>query len=95
MIKPKPICYFEIPAKMIEEAKKFYSSVFYWKIEESHLTDQKYSMFSTGDDSLIGGLDSTKEASDHGVLIYIKVEDIPLTLQMIENAGGKVIRTKF
>ncbi|MDD4975303.1 MAG: VOC family protein [Bacteriovorax sp.] len=94
-IIPSSICYVEIPAPDIEKARIFYSSLFNWEILQSELTDQKYYMFKTGENSLMGGLDSTKSVSDQGVLLYLKVEKIISTLEMIEKSGGKVVRTKF
>lgn len=94
-MKPAPICYVEIPAPNIEIAGSFYRSIFNWNISPSHLTDQKYWMFGTGDNQLMGGFDSTKTAQGGGVILYIQIDDIPATLKSIEAMGGKVVRGKF
>lgn len=94
-MEPSPIVYLEIPAPDIEKARVFYSSVFHWKIEDSNLSDQKYCMFTTGENSLMGGLDSRKPVIDGGAIIYIKVSDISSTLESITKSGGSVIREKF
>ena len=95
-MNPAPICYLEIPAPNIEAAGSFYSSVFGWKITPSDLTNKKYWEFSTGDSGLTGGLDSSKSTQfNGGVILYLKVEDIDLTLIKIKEFGGSVLRSKF
>ncbi len=83
------ICYIEIPAPDLEKASSFYTNVFGWKIQDSDLGKAAYAMFQAGD--MMGGLDSRKEVSGHGVLLYLQVENIPLQLQAIQKAGGKVV----
>ncbi len=43
---------------------------------------------------LYRGLDSRRKAVDEGVLLYLKVADIPAKLKEIEAAGGHTIRGK-
>ena len=91
---PAPIVYLEIPAPDLERAGNFYRSVFSWEITPSNLTDQPYWMFSAGSERLGGGLDPGLPVAKGGILLYIKVEDIPATLGKIEQAGGFVLRGK-
>ena len=86
------ICYIEIPAPDVARAKRFYAAVFGWQTEDSGLGDAAYTMFQAG--VMMGGLDSRKQPSDKGVLLYLKVEDIPATLQAIREAGGEVVTNK-
>lgn len=92
---PSAICYLEIPAPNIEKAGSFYSFIFGWKIKPSSLTDKPYWEFSTGEGLLTGGLDSSKEATPGGVILYLKVADIESTLEKIALFGGSVLRPKF
>ena len=95
-MKPSPIVYLEIPAPDIEKAGTFYSSVFGWSINRSSLSDtHEYWMFNSGEDSLSGGFDTNKKPQDGGVIIYLKVDDIPTALDSIKKAGGIVTREKF
>ena len=89
-----PICYLEIPAPDIEKAETFYSTVFGWKITPSDLGVEKYSMFGTGENQLMGGLDASKPVQDGGIIIYIKVDNIDTTLVMVKGEGGSVVRDK-
>lgn len=86
------ICYVEIPAPDVARAKQFYAALFGWRMEDSDLGDAPYTMFQAG--SMMGGLDSSQQPSDKGVLLYLKVEDIPSTLQAIREAGGEVVTNK-
>lgn len=86
------ICYIEIPAPDLEKAKRFYSTVFKWKVSDSDLGKAPYATFQTA--GLDGGLDSGKEAVDNGVLLYLKVEDIPTKLKEIERGGGQAATNK-
>ena len=94
-MNPSPIVYIEIPAPDIEKSGSFYSAVFHWKIEPSHLSDQPYWMFNTGQNELMGALDSSKPVSDSGIIFYIKVDDIEKCLDEIKKLNGSVVREKF
>lgn len=86
------ICYIEIPAPDVNAAKRFYTTVFGWRMEDSDLGKARYTMFQAG--SMMGGLDSSKQPTDRGVLLYLKVEDIPTTVQAIREAGGELVTNK-
>ena len=88
------IVYVEIPAPQMAPMIQFYRDVFSWQIEASDLTDTPYAMFST-DGGIGGGLDSSLPVQGGGVILYIKVGDIPRTLQKIQTLGGEVVREKF
>lgn len=90
--KTAKIFYIEIPAPDINKGKQFYSSVFNWDISDSNLGDSPYAMFQGA--GIDGALDTSKQASDKGVLLYLKVEDIPTKLGEIEKAGGHIVKTK-
>jgi len=86
------ICYVEIPAPNLAKAKQFFGTLFRWRISDSTLGETEYAMFQAAD--LSGGLDPRKEVSDKGVLLYLRVEDIPAKLKEIEKAGGQVVMSK-
>ena len=83
------ICYVEIPAPDLAKARRFYATVFDWQVSASDLGKAAYAMFQAP--GLAGGLDPRKQATDKGVLLYIKTGDIPAKLKEIERAGGRVI----
>lgn len=82
------ICYLEIPAHRAEDAARFYSDIFGWKVRERGDGNLAF------DDS--GSVSGTwvKEADrapDERTRVYIMVDSIAESLQQIQNAGGKVL----
>lgn len=85
------ICHIEIPAKDLPKAKAFYSSVFTWEIQEN-VPGPSYWFFRAADAR--GAFDPEAEPSEHGVLLVLRVDDIPSKLAEIEAAGGAVVTQK-
>lgn len=82
------ISWFEIPARDVDRAIKFYSDVL-------GVTFERYNgsaFFGHGDETGVGGEVSPGEPSSTGVLVYLLaprgVED---ALERVEAAGGKVL----
>jgi predicted enzyme related to lactoylglutathione lyase len=93
------INWFEIPAKDIARAKKFYEQIFEIKMEEMEMPGMKYAMFPFDPmkGKVSGGL---AESPMHtpgltGSLIYLNANpDLQNPLGRIEKAGGKIIMPK-
>lgn len=92
MVDTGHICYIEIPAPDVARAKRFYAEVFGWRVEDSDLGRAAYATFHAGE--MMGGFDSRRRPSGDGVLLYLKVEDIPATLQAIRDAGGRTVTNR-
>ena len=88
--QPATICHVEIPAPDLQKARAFYGSVFRRTFEPSG----DYLMFSAGEGKLGGGFSPTEQPQEGGVLLYLRVEDIPAALEAIKAAGGSVVRDK-
>ncbi len=86
------VCYIEIPAPDLGKAKRFYETVFRWRVTDSNLGEAAYAMFQAA--GLDGGLDSRRKAVDQGILLYLKAQDIPSKLKEIESAGGAEVSGK-
>jgi hypothetical protein len=84
------ICHVEIPAPDLAKAKVFYEKVFGWKVTAP--PGSSYWMFAAGEMS--GGLDQDGKVADEGVMLYLKVADIPATLTKIAAAGGAIVKDK-
>ena len=84
------ICHIEIPTTDSNASKMFYNTVFSWKMNES---DPNYIQFTTPDDEG-GGFTTTNKPTTDGIVLYIQVEDIERKLEIIEKAGGKIIKGK-
>lgn len=92
------INWFEIPAKNLERAKKFYETVLGIEMMLP-FPEMKYAMFPADMQSgeIGGGLveEEGYETSQTGVLIYLNGgEDLSVPLARVEAAGGKIIRPK-
>jgi len=86
------ICHVEIPAPDMSEAKRFYETVFGWKVEL--WGDGSYAVFSTSNVGVGGGLTSDMPVVDGGCVIFLVCEDIPVMLEKIAANGGKVVTEK-
>jgi len=82
------ICYLEIPANVAEDAAKFYTDIFGWKVRPRGDGNLAF------DDSGCVSGTWVKEADrtpDERTRVYIMVDDIRATLRQIEQARGKVL----
>ena len=92
--------HFEIPADDMARAKKFYSSVFGWKIQD--VPGMEYAMVDSveTDESRqpIGGTNGgiLKRNPNYAAVtsITITVSDVDKAIQDVINAGGKLVRKK-
>ena len=81
------ICYLEIPAVDIQQSADFYKAVFGWHIRQrsdGHLA------FDDGVGEVSGTWVTGKKAADTGILVYIMVDDINLSIDAINKHGGKI-----
>lgn len=91
------VVHFEIPTDDMARAKKFYSTVFGWKLED--VPGMEYSMAHTVDIDektwvpkeigINGGL--MKRDQVRAPVVTISVADIKTALEKIKKAGGKVM----
>jgi uncharacterized protein len=92
--------HFEIPADDMARAKKFYSSVFGWKIQD--VPDMEYAMADSVETDEnrqpIGGTNGgiLKRNADYAsaTSITITVPDADRAVQEVINAGGSLVRKK-
>lgn len=91
------ITHFIIPADNIEQAKKFYSEVFGWKIEKVPGPFEYYEVttINSGDQKGIDGGMAKKENPNETIMNYIDVESIDKYIEKIEKFGGKVVVPKM
>ncbi|HEY6239155.1 MAG TPA: VOC family protein [Thermoplasmata archaeon] len=95
------VVHFSLPADNPERARKFYSSIFGWRMDETPGMD--YTMVSTGttDENgmpkapgyIGGGIGKRGDHLTHPV-VTITVDDISATEKTIEQHGGKILQRK-
>ncbi|OGN28758.1 MAG: hypothetical protein A3A33_03175 [Candidatus Yanofskybacteria bacterium RIFCSPLOWO2_01_FULL_49_25] len=101
MSKPNPVVHFEMGYEDRERMKKFYESVFGWKMEQTGPEMGNYVVAHTGetDDKgtmkkpgMINGGFYAKTASpdSHAPSVVISVDDIHQAMKDVVAAGGKI-----
>jgi predicted enzyme related to lactoylglutathione lyase len=96
------VVHFEIPADNADRARKFYSSVFGWKMNT--MPEMNYTMVGTGDSDengmpktpghINGGMGPRGGPLEHPV-VTIQVDDVEAALQEIEKSGGTTLQKKM
>lgn len=97
--KENSLNWFEISAKDIKRAKKFYETVFGIKMNEMEMEGTKMAFFPYEDGSgkAAGGICESKmhKPSKDGVKIYLNGNpDLKKALSKVEGAGGKITMPK-
>ena len=86
------ICYLEIPAADVENSAAFYTQVFGWKVR---IRGDGRRAFDDTTGAVSGtwvlGRPPSREA---GILAYVMVDDIDVTLSKLTAAGGKVAKPR-
>lgn len=87
--------WFEIPADDLERAKRFYTELFGWTIEEFPVPFRKdFLLIRTADlNAIFGGL-TKREDQSHTMVNYISVSCTEKYIDKIESLGGKVLVPK-
>jgi len=93
---PASVVWFEIPADNVERAKKFYSSLFGWKIEKfPAAVSEDYWHIDTGggDETPDGGLMPRMHAQQP-ITNYVIVPSVDEAAANVEKLGGKIMKPK-
>lgn len=91
--------WFEIPAKDIKRAKKFYQAIFKIKMEEMEMMGMRMAFFpwAPGTGKANGGLCQSKmhKPAKSGVIVYLNADpDLKTVLGRVAKAGGRVVMPK-
>jgi predicted enzyme related to lactoylglutathione lyase len=87
------IVHFEIPADDPIRARKFYSDLFGWKIEEAQ--GMEYWMISTSGAKPVDGGMMKRQHPQQQITNYIDIPSIDEYTKKVEKLGGKVIVPKM
>ena len=84
------ICYIEIPATNIADSAEFYKQVFKWRVRQR-------GDGSTAFDDTTGQVSGTwvlgrSPASKPGLLVYIMVDSVAATIDVIVANGGEIVQ---
>jgi len=86
---PGKIGYIQIPSLDVDRAADFYEAVFGWNVRRGSNGEVAF-------DDTVGEVSGTwitgrPSSSEPGLLIYILVESVERTLDMIRDAGGELV----
>jgi uncharacterized protein len=84
------VCYIEIPANDINRSSSFYQEVFGWRIRQRGDGNVAF-------DDTVGEVSGTwvtgrKAALEPGLLIYIMVDSVAATIDVVIANGGKIVQ---
>jgi predicted enzyme related to lactoylglutathione lyase len=86
---PGKIAYIQIPSLDVDRAAGFYEAVFGWNVRRSSNGEVAF-------DDTVGEVSGTwitgrPSSSEPGLLIYMLVESVERTLELIRDAGGELV----
>lgn len=84
------ICYIELPSRAIKESSEFYSKVFGWKTRTRN--DGSVAFDDTVNQVSGSWRTDRNPVQEIGLLVYIMVDDIELTMKAILENGGKIVQ---
>jgi predicted enzyme related to lactoylglutathione lyase len=85
----QPVAFFEVTSRDHERAQKFYSELFDWQVAADPSMGG-YGLVDTGagEEAIGGGIGPAESATDAGVKIYVRVDDLDAYLAHAERLGG-------
>jgi predicted enzyme related to lactoylglutathione lyase len=88
------IVHFDIPAENVEKMRKFYSSLFGWKIERVAGPIEYYLIKTAPEGKGVGGGMPKKEDQSQQPMNYYSVESVDEYSKKVKELGGKIIIPK-
>jgi uncharacterized protein len=88
-IAPGKICYIQIPAPDVDRADGFYETVFGWNIRRR--SDGEVAFDDTAGEVSGTWITGRLPSSEPGLLIYVLVESVERTVDMMREAGGELV----
>ncbi len=86
--------HFDVPAEDIQRAKKFYESLFGWKIARAPGPVEYFSITTEEGDGVVQGGMSQRQG-DQKIANYVGVDDIDKYINSVRKYGGKVLTPKL
>lgn len=88
------IVWFEVPADDAERARKFYNSLFGWKIKKFPGMADYWHIDTAGKDGSPDGGLMKRMHPEHTITNYISVPSVDKGAAKVEKLGGEICRTK-
>ena len=84
-----PVMHFEVAGKDPATLKSFYGDLFGWSFEDLDAPEMPYTIVTTSDGAISGGIGKAPEGHLGHTIFYVNVEDIDASLAKAEELGGK------
>src|SRR5215831_2142014 len=91
---PASIIWFEIPADNVERARKFYNSLFGWKITKFPEMDDYWHIDTGGPDASPDGGMMTRKHPGHSITNYVFVDSVSRSMEKVKKLGGAICMEK-
>jgi uncharacterized protein len=88
---PNPFVHVELHTDDVAKAKKFYSELFDWKLEDMRMPGGTYTMISVGEGTGGGMMNNPSPGAPPTWLAYVGVDDVEDATRRAEKLGAKVI----
>jgi|SRR6478609_800764 predicted enzyme related to lactoylglutathione lyase len=88
------VCWFDIPADDPQRAKKFYSSLFGWKIEKFPGAEDYWHIDTGGPDVTPDGGMIVRKHPEHSITNYVAVSSVDKSAAKVEKLGGTICKPK-
>lgn len=87
--------WFEHLSTDVAAARRFYSEVLPWKVEDAPMPGMTYPMIKLGDRNIGGFATLPSGVKDPHWVSYIAVEDLQATVRKVATAGGKALMDAY
>ncbi len=84
------VVWFEVPADNVERARKFYGTLFGWKIEKFPGGMEYWHIDTGGADATPDGGMMKRQHPQHGITTYISVPSVEKFMVKVQKLGGNL-----
>jgi len=89
-----PFVHVELNTNDVAKAKKFYSQLFDWKMEDMPMGDDAYTLINVGEGTGGGLMKHPMPGAPSFWLSYVLVDDIDAATKKVRALGGTVMKDK-
>jgi predicted enzyme related to lactoylglutathione lyase len=87
-----PFVHVELSSTNLEAAKSFYGKLFDWKLEDTPMDNETYTLIQVGEGTGGGMMKQMIPGAPSAWLAYVEVDDIQAATKKVASLGGKVMR---
>lgn len=89
-----PFCHVELQTTDLEQARRFYTGLFDWKLQEMEMDQGTYALIDVGEGTGGGMMTNPVPDAPSQWLSYIQVEDVAASTKKAKDLGGTVLQDK-